>query len=127
MDWREKLFGKLLVRCDSPGTETGQFSVIPTLEALKECVEDEDAIPVCGIYFSFANISETSDDFGLRLEEVYKKVHPRLVVVQVVLWAHVGTPEGPVEREAGFRTSLTGKPWYAVPFHDVDTKVIRFL
>ncbi|KAL0868097.1 hypothetical protein ABMA27_008735 [Loxostege sticticalis] len=117
MDWREKLFGKVLVK-SSP---SGQFENVPTMEALADCVEDGDG-SVCGIYFSFANISDASDDFGVRLEEVYKRVHPRLKVVQVVLWAHVGTPEGPVEREAGFRRSLTGKPWFAVPFHDVDTK-----
>ncbi|XP_013143754.1 PREDICTED: nucleoredoxin-like [Papilio polytes] len=121
MDWREKLFGKVLVKCDSPGTQNGQFENVPTLEALGDCVEDGEGA-VCGIYFSFANISDTSDDFGVRLEDVYKKVDPRLKVVQVVLWAHVGTPEGPVEREAGFRRSLTGKPWFAVPFHDVDIK-----
>lgn len=120
MDWREKLFGKVLVKCES-GDENGKFENVPTLEALSDCVEDGDGV-VCGIYFSFANISDSSDDFGVRLEDVYKKVHPRLKVVQVVLWAHVGTPEGPVEREAGFRKSLTSKPWYAVPFHDVDTK-----
>lgn len=122
MDWREKLFGKVLVKCDSPGTQNGQFENIHTLEALKECVEEGEGA-VCGIYFSFANISDSSDDFGVRLEELYKRVHQRLRVVQVVLWAHVGTPEGPAEREAGFRRSLTGKPWFAVPFHDVDTKV----
>lgn len=120
MDWREKLFGKVLVRCES-GTQNGQFENISTLEALSDCVEEGDGA-VCGIYFSFANISDASDDFGVRLEEVYKRVHPRLKVVQVVLWAHVGTPEGPVEREAGFRRSLMEKPWFAVPFHDVDTK-----
>lgn len=123
MDWREKLFGKVLVKCDSSGTQNGKFDIVATLQALNDCVEDGDGV-VCGIYFSFANISDTSDDFGVRLEEVYKKVFPRLKVVQVVLWAHVGTPEGPVEREAGFRRSLTGKPWFAVPFHDVDTKVL---
>ncbi|XP_059054761.1 nucleoredoxin-like [Achroia grisella] len=121
MDWREKLFGKVLVKCESAGTQKGQFEFVPTLEGLGDCVEDGDG-SVCGIYFSFANISDTSDDFGVRLEEIYKIVQPRLKVVQVVLWAHVGTPEGPVEREAGFRKSLTGKPWFAVPFHDVDTK-----
>lgn len=118
MDWREKLFGKVLVKRD----ESGQFTNIPTLEALSDCVENGGGT-VCGIYFSFANISDESDDFGVRLEEVYKNVQPRLRVVEVVLWAHVGTPEGPVEREAGFRSTLTGKPWFAVPFHDVDTKV----
>ncbi|XP_047538451.1 nucleoredoxin-like [Vanessa atalanta] len=121
MDWREKLFGRFLVKCDSPGTKNGKFENVATLEALSDCVEDGEGA-VCGIYFSFANISDTSDDFGVRLEEVYKRVFPRLKVVEVVLWAHVGTPEGPVEREAGFRRSLTGKPWFAVPFHDVDTK-----
>ncbi|XP_053616888.1 nucleoredoxin-like [Plodia interpunctella] len=121
MDWREKLFGKVLVKCDSPGTKNGKFENVPTLEALSDCVEEGEGA-ICGIYFSFANISDTSDDFGVRLEELYKAVQPRLKVVQVVLWAHVGTPEGPVEREAGFRRSLTGKPWLAVPFHDVDTK-----
>ncbi|XP_034827922.1 nucleoredoxin-like [Maniola hyperantus] len=121
MDWREKLFGRVLVKCDSPGTQNGKFENVPTLGALADCVEDGEGA-VCGIYFSFANISDTSDDFGVRLEEVYKRVYPRLKVVEVVLWAHVGTPEGPVEREAGFRRSLTGKPWFAVPFHDVDTK-----
>lgn len=120
MDWREKLFGKVLVKCES-GTQNGKFENISTLEALSDCVEEGEGA-VCGIYFSFANISDTSDDFGVRLEEVFKRVHPRLNVVQVVLWAHVGTPEGPVEREAGFRRSLTGKPWFAVPFHDVDIK-----
>ncbi|XP_030040205.2 nucleoredoxin [Manduca sexta] len=120
MDWREKLFGKVLVRCDS-GTQNGQFDNVATLEALSDCVEEGEGT-VCGIYFSFANISDSSDDFGVRLEEIYNRVHPRLKVVQVVLWAHVGTPEGPVEREAGFRKSLTGKPWFAVPFHDVDIK-----
>ncbi|CAB3222251.1 unnamed protein product [Arctia plantaginis] len=120
MDWREKLFGKVLVKCES-GTQNGQFENISTLEGLSDCVEEGEGA-VCGIYFSFANISDTSDDFGVRLEEVYKRVHPRLKVVQVVLWAHVGTPEGPVEREAGFRRSLMGKPWFAVPFHDVDIK-----
>ncbi|XP_063541020.1 nucleoredoxin-like [Cydia strobilella] len=119
MDWREKLFGKVLVKCSSG--HNGQFENIPTSEALNDCVEEGEGV-VCGIYFSFANISEESDDFGVRLEEVYKKVLPRLKVVEVVLWAHVGTPEGPVEREAGFRRSLTGKQWFAVPFHDVDTK-----
>lgn len=122
MDWREKLFGRLLVKCDAPGTQNGKFETVPTLEALADCVEDGEGA-VCGIYFSFANISDTSDDFGVRLEEVYRRVYSRLKVVEVVLWAHVGTPEGPVEREAGFRRSLTGKPWFAVPFHDVDTKV----
>lgn len=122
MDWREKLFGKVLVKCDSTGQQNGKFENIATLEALKDCVEDGEGV-VCGIYFSFANISDASDDFGVRLEDVYKAVHPNLKVVEVVLWAHVGTPEGPVEREAGFRRSLTGKPWFAVPFHDVDTKV----
>lgn len=121
MDWREKLFGKSLVKCDSAGTQNGQFQNIPTLEALSDCVEDGEGA-VCGIYFSFANISDTSDDFGVRLEEVFRRVQPRLQVVQVVLWAHVGTPEGFQDREAGFRQSLTGKPWFAVPFHDVDTK-----
>lgn len=120
MDWREKLFGKILVKCDSG--VNGQFENVATLEALADCTEEGEGA-VCGIYFSFANISDTSDDFGVRLEELYKRVSPRLKVVQVVLWAHVGTPEGPVEREAGFRRSLTGKPWFAVPFHDVDTKV----
>lgn len=124
MDWREKLFGKILVKCSSPGTESGLFENVPTLEALSDCTEDGEGT-VCGIYFSFANISDTSDDFGVRLEEVYHKVFPKLKVVQVVLWAHVGTPEGPMEREAGFRKSLTGKPWYAVPFRDVDIKVIN--
>lgn len=118
MDWREKLFGKSLVRCG----ETGLFETIPTSQALSDCVEEGEG-SVCGIYFSFANISDESDDFGVRLEEVYNKVQPRLRVVEVVLWAHVGTPEGPVERETGFRRTLTGKPWFAVPFHDVDTKV----
>lgn len=118
MDWREKLFGKNLVRCG----ETGVFETIPTSQALADCVEEGEG-SVCGIFFSFANISDESDDFGVRLEEVYKKVLPRLQVVEVVLWAHVGTPEGPVEREAGFRRTLTGKPWFAVPFYDVDTKV----
>ncbi|XP_047522327.1 nucleoredoxin-like [Pieris napi] len=121
MDWREKLFGRALVKCDAPGTQNGKFENVPTLEALADCVEEGDGA-VCGIYFSFANISDASDDFGVRLEQVYKAVHPRLKVVEVVLWAHVGTPEGPVEREAGFRRTLTGKPWFAVPFHDVDTK-----
>ncbi|XP_073947856.1 nucleoredoxin-like [Choristoneura fumiferana] len=121
MDWREKLFGKVLVKCDSTGQQNGKFENIATLEALKDCAEEGEGV-VCGIYFSFANISDTSDDFGVRLEDVYKAVHPNLKVVEVVLWAHVGTPEGPVEREAGFRRSLTGKPWFAVPFHDVDTK-----
>lgn len=120
MDWREKLFGKLLVKCESGAN--GHFENVSTMEALGDCVEEGEGA-VCGIYFSFANISDASDDFGVRLEEVYNRVHPRLKVVQVVLWAHVGTPEGPVEREAGFRRSLTGKPWFAVPFHDVDTKV----
>lgn len=120
MDWREKLFGKVLVKCES-GTQNGKFENVSTLEALSDCVEEGEGA-VCGIYFSFANISDTSDDFGVRLEEVYKRVHPRLKVVQVVLWAHVGTPEGLAEREAGFRRSLTGKSWFAVPFHDVDTK-----
>ncbi|XP_038213494.1 nucleoredoxin-like [Zerene cesonia] len=121
MDWREKLFGRVLVKCDSPGTQNGKFENVQTLEALSDCVEDGEGA-VCGIYFSFANISDASDDFGVRLEEVYKAVFPKLKVVEVVLWAHVGTPEGPVEREAGFRRTLTGKPWFAVPFHDVDTK-----
>lgn len=122
MDWREKLFGKVLVKCD----ENGQFLNVPTLEALSDCEENGEGT-VCGIYFSFANISDESDDFGVRLEEVYRKVHPRLRVVEVVLWAHVGTPEGPLEREAGFRRTLTGKPWLAVPFHDVDTKVNKII
>lgn len=107
---------------DQSGNENGKFENIPTLEALSDCVEEGDGV-ACGIYFSFANISDSSDDFGVRLENIYRRVHPRLKVVQVVLWAHVGTPEGPVEREAGFRRSLTGKSWFAVPFHDVDTKV----
>ncbi|GBP23895.1 hypothetical protein EVAR_86272_1 [Eumeta japonica] len=122
MDWREKLFGKTLVKCDSPGAADGRFENVATAAALADCGEDGGDV-VCGVYFSFANISDASDDFGPRLEEVYKIVHPRLKVVQVVLWAHVGTPEGLAEREAGFRRSLTGKPWFAVPFHDVDTKV----
>lgn len=122
MDWREKLFGRVLVKCSSPGTENGNFENVPTLEALSDCIEEGDGV-VCGIYFSFANISDESDDFGVRLEEIYKKVHPKLKVVQVVLWAHVGTPEGLAEREAGFRRSLTGKPWFAVPFREVDIKV----
>ncbi|CAK1552398.1 unnamed protein product [Leptosia nina] len=121
MDWREKLFGRVLVKCDSPGTQNGKFENIQTLVALSDCVEEGDGA-VCGIYFSFANISDASDDFGVRLEQLYRSVYPRLKVVEVVLWAHVGTPEGPVEREAGFRRTLTGKPWFAVPFHDVDTK-----
>ncbi|CAG9126291.1 unnamed protein product [Plutella xylostella] len=121
MDWREKLFGRVLVKCSSPGTENGNFENVPTLEALSDCIEEGDGV-VCGIYFSFANISDESDDFGVRLEEIYKKVHPKLKVVQVVLWAHVGTPEGLAEREAGFRLSLTGKPWFAVPFREVDIK-----
>lgn len=118
MDWREKLFSKVLVKC----SENGHLESVPTLEALADCVEDGEGA-VCGIYFSFANISDSSDDFGLRLQELYYKIQGRLKVVQVVLWAHVGTPEGPVEREAGFRRALTGKPWFAVPFHDVETKV----
>lgn len=122
MDWREKLFGKVLVKCNSPGTENGEFETVSTLDALSDCVEEGEGA-ICGIYFSFANISESSDDFGLRLEDVYKRVKDRLKVVEVVLWAHVGTPEGPVEREAGFRRSLTGKPWFAVPFYEVDIKV----
>ncbi|XP_028165014.1 nucleoredoxin-like [Ostrinia furnacalis] len=117
MDWREKLFGKVLVKSG----QSGQLENVATMEGLVDCVEEGEGA-VCGIYFSFANISDESDDFGVRLEEVYNKVHPRLKVVQVVLWAHVGTPEGPVEREAGFHRSLIGKPWFAVPFHDVDTK-----
>ncbi|VVC91928.1 unnamed protein product [Leptidea sinapis] len=122
MDWREKLFGRYLIKCDSPCTQSGKYESIPTLEALGDCVEEGEAGAVCGIYFSFANISDTSDDFGVRLEELYRRISPGLKVVEVVLWAHVGTPEGPVEREAGFRRTLTGKPWFAVPFHDVDTK-----
>lgn len=125
MDWREKLFGRVLIKCDSSGTQNGKFETVQTLEALSDCVEDGEGA-VCGIYFSFANISDKSDDFGVRLEEMYKKVLPRLKVVEVVLWAHVGTPEGPVEREAGFIRNLTGKSWFAVPFHDVDIKV-RFI
>ncbi|CAG9558892.1 unnamed protein product [Danaus chrysippus] len=121
MDWREKLFGRVLIKCDSSGTQNGKFETVQTLEALSDCVEDGEGA-VCGIYFSFANISDKSDDFGVRLEEMYKKVLPRLKVVEVVLWAHVGTPEGPVEREAGFIRNLTGKSWFAVPFHDVDIK-----
>lgn len=121
MDWREKLFGKVLVKCESV-SQGGQYDNVPTVEALNDCVEEGEGA-VCGIYFSFANISDNSDDFGLRLEEIHRRVHPRLQVVQVVLWAHVGTPEGPVEREAGFYKSLMGKPWFAVPYHDVDIKV----
>lgn len=120
MDWREKLFGKVLVKCESV-SQGGQYDNVPTVEALNDCVEEGEGA-VCGIYFSFANISDNSDDFGLRLEEIHRRVHPRLQVVQVVLWAHVGTPEGPVEREAGFYKSLMGKPWFAVPYHDVDIK-----
>ncbi|XP_041972253.1 nucleoredoxin-like [Aricia agestis] len=119
MDWREKLFGRSLVSC--AGSSGGQWELVPTTRALADCAERGEEGAVCGIYFSFANISDESDDFGPRLLAVAAR-EPRLRVVQVVLWAHVGTPEGPQEREAGFRRALAGKPWFAVPFHDVDTK-----
>lgn len=124
MDWREKLFGKILLRCNTEVTTSCKFEKVSTLDALSDCVENGEGV-VCGIYFSFANIRDESDDFGVKLEEVYRKVCPKLKVVQVVLWAHVGTPEGTLEREEGFRRSLLGKPWFAVPFHDVETKVIH--
>jgi hypothetical protein len=125
-DWRSRLFGSQLVRCDRVD-EKSDFELVSTEDSLKKDNKEADSSgdDIYGVYFSFANISVDSDDFTKTLAEFYKKYSEgdrktKFEVVQVVLWTHTDVI---VDYEATFRRNIIDLPWFAITFSDVETKV----
>lgn len=112
--WQERLFGKHFLRY-----EHSDFITVSVAEALSN-------VQVTGIYFSFANISQQSDDFVKKLRTLYQRLNDencevkKLEVVQVVLWANNDVFN---DFENSHRESLVGMPWLAVPFSEIELKV----
>lgn len=114
--WPERLFGKQLLKCD-----TNDFLCVPTPEVLKN-------VQITGVYFSFANISQQSDEFTKKLKSLYERLNQencevkKYEVVQVVLWANNDVFS---DFENSHRDSLMGMPWFAMPFSEIDLKVTK--
>ena len=115
--WHERLFGQQLLRY-----ENGAFGFAGAQEALYSA-------NITGVYFSFANISQQSDDFVKKLRLLYERLNQdccevkKLEVVQVVLWANNDVFS---DFENSHRDSLVGMPWFAVPFSEIELKVSWF-
>lgn len=117
--WYERLFGRKLIKCESVNN-TNDFELISTNEVLQNA-------NITGIYFSFANINQQSDEFIKKLRDLYERLggesrsnEKRLEVVQVVMWAH---NDNYGDFEGSHRNSLIGLPWFAMPFSEIDLKV----
>lgn len=116
--WHERLFGKHLIKCDSHADDC---QTISTPEAFQD-------IQITGVYFSFANINQQSDDFIKKLKLLYERLNQdncdvkKLEVVQVVLWANNDVYS---DFENSHRASLLGIPWFAIPFCEIELKVAR--
>ncbi|KAJ3618983.1 hypothetical protein MTP99_005776 [Tenebrio molitor] len=116
--WHERLFGKQLLKCDANSALTNDFQTIAAADALQD-------VQITGVYFSFANICQQSDDFIKKLKVLYERLNQdncevkKLEVVQVVLWANNDVFS---DFENSHRDSLLGLPWFAVPFSEIDLK-----
>lgn len=117
--WYERLFGRKLIKCDSVNN-SNDFELISTNEVLQNA-------NITGIYFSFANINQHSDEFIKKLRDLYERLkeesrsnEKKLEVVQVVMWAH---NDNYGDIEGSHRNSLIGLPWFAMPFSEIDLKV----
>lgn len=117
--WYERLFGRKLIKCDSVNN-SNDFELILTNEVLQNA-------NITGIYFSFANINQHSDEFIKKLRDLYERLkeesrseEKKLEVVQVVMWAH---NDNYGDFEGSHRNSLVGLPWFAMPFSEIDLKV----
>lgn len=114
--WQERLFGRVLIKCDESSFEKCQ-----TIDVVKNEVD------VIGVYFTFANVY---DDFVKYLKELYarlnndaKKNKRTLEIVQVVMWANNDVYNSDFENS--HRDCLLGVPWFAVPYSEIDLKVSR--
>lgn len=121
--WHDRLFGQKLMKCDSTN-HSNDFNTCATPDVLK-------SVQITGIYFSFANISTQSDDFVKKLRDLYEKlnsgsvngdVEKRIEVIQVVMWAH---NDNYGDFELSHKESLLGLPWFAMPFSEINLKVIQ--
>ncbi|CAH1132071.1 unnamed protein product [Ceutorhynchus assimilis] len=121
--WHDRLFGKKLIKCDSTNN-SNDFNTFPTNEVLKN-------VQIIGLYFNFANINTQSDDFLKKLRDLYEKLNAgclngdadkRIEVIQVVMWAH---NDNYGDFEMSHRDSLLGLPWFAMPFSEINLKVLK--
>ncbi|EFA04807.1 nucleoredoxin [Tribolium castaneum] len=116
--WHERLFGQQLLKCDTNSPKSGDFLCVATPEVLQN-------VQITGVYFSFANISQQSDEFTKKLKVLYERLNQencevkKFEVVQVVLWANNDVFS---DFENSHRDSLVGLPWFAVPFSEIDLK-----
>lgn len=121
--WQERCFGKTLLDCKTL-IKTDEHQTLPTADVLYKP-------EIVGVYFSFANMQ--SDDFIKKLKDLYERINGtgnggnssrKFEVVQVVLWAHNDVYS---DFETSHRDSLLNLPWFAVPYNEIELKVILYV